>query len=115
MFLIQSRLSTTLLSFTCTATMVLPCWSADTTLVMDPLITGCCRFVNATTAIITATAAAAITTGTTGGKVHLARSNSSVIGTCPGAYCGAGADACWPVFDGCGGLVFSGMATVPLA
>src|SRR5713101_295156 len=95
--------------------------SAAAILAIDPLMVGDGRLVNAMMATITATATAAINTGTTGGRVHLALSNSSDIGVCPIPGCWAGAAAgaadgidgfgafgCW------GGFGSSGMA-VPQA
>src|SRR6185312_2959464 len=99
--LTQSCLSITLFRFTCTAAMVLPSWSAVAILAMVPLTTGVGRLAKETTAIITMTTAAAIRTGTMGGSVHFALSNSSPIGMWPGVYCGAGAGLCCPAL-GCG-------------
>src|SRR5690348_701555 len=85
---------------------------------MVPLTTGVGRLANATTAIITMTTAAAMRTGTMGGKVHLALSNSSPIGMWPGVYCGAGAELCCPELGcgagaGGGGVGFSGIYQAP--
>src|SRR5262249_7686248 len=90
----QSCFSNLLSSLIWTATRVLPCWSALATLVMVPPRSLLTRVPNKTTADTTMMGAAAIKTGTTGGRVHLARSSSSDIGTCPASGAGAGAAGC---------------------
>src|SRR5262249_3061347 len=83
MFLTHSGLSIWLSTFTWTAAMVVPSVSADTTLVMASAALGGVRFVSTINATTIATSTAATTSGTIGGRVHLALSSSSVIGICP--------------------------------
>src|SRR5215470_16170081 len=108
-FFTHSALSTWLLSFTWTATMVLPCWSAEATFVMASDATGVLRLENTTTATRIATKTPAISNGTIGGSVHLALSNSSVIGTWPASGLGPALAG----FSGDGvGVVFSGISSL---
>src|SRR5215467_5903618 len=112
MFLTHSGLSIWLSTFTWTAAMVVPSVSADTTLVMASAALGGVRLVRTITATTIATSTAATTSGTIGGSVHLALSNSSVIGMCPASawLCGAGAaPAGGGLPDGGFGLASSGI------
>src|SRR5690349_11397778 len=81
--LIQRGPSTWLSSLIWMATMVLPSWAAETTLVMANEALGLVLLENTTTDTTIATSTAATSSGTTGGSVHLALSISSVIGICP--------------------------------
>src|SRR5215470_8353728 len=90
MSLIQICFSILLSSFTWTAARVVPSCSTLATLVMTPPAAGLARLVSVIKATTMATAAAAIRIGTIGGKVHLARSNSSDIGTWPASAGGVG-------------------------
>src|SRR6476646_1653426 len=81
--LIQSGPSTWLSSLIWIATMVLPSWAAEATLVMASEALGLVLLENTTTDTTIATSAAATSSGTIGGSVHLALSISSVIGMCP--------------------------------
>src|SRR5437016_3484393 len=110
MLLMNSGFSPGLLNLRWTATMVLSPCSAVSIFVMLPDGLGAGRFTKATTPMTMATATKAISTGTMGGRVHRARSNSSVMGTCPAS--GAGWGAAWAGFgEGCAeaGSVFSGI------
>src|SRR5690242_11315819 len=81
--LIQSGPSTWLSSLIWIATMVLPSWAAEATLVMASEALGLVLLENTTTDTTMATSTAATSSGTIGGSVHLALSISSVIGICP--------------------------------
>src|SRR5262249_6720391 len=113
MFFTHSGLSIWLSIFTWIATMVLPCWSADATLVMAIAALGLLRLESTITAIRIATITPATSRGTMGGSVHLALSNSSVMGICPasGRLAGAvgvaaGLASVWPGSGG-GGVALS--------
>src|ERR1041385_2423100 len=89
--------------------MVLPSWSAEATFVMASDATGVLRLENTTTATRIATKTPAISKGTIGGSVHLALSNSSVIGTWPASGWLAGEVAAFGGLSGLG-VVFSGIS-----
>src|SRR5215475_13031960 len=92
MSLIHSFLSILFSTFTWTPTMVLPSWSTVTTLTTVPEATGLLCMVKPRITTTMAITAAAISTGTIGGRVHLARSSSSDMGTWPASVSVAGVD-----------------------
>src|SRR5438270_6604464 len=110
MLLTHSGFSIWLSSLAWIATMVLPCWPDEATLVMASDAPGVLRLEKTTTDTTTATSTAAISSGTIGGSVHLALSISSVIGMCPASGREADAAALFGGLAGCGvWLGFSGI------
>src|SRR6476660_4777052 len=91
MFFTHSGLSIWLSIFTWIATMVFPSWSADATLVIAMAALGLLRLESTITDTRIATITPATSSGTMGGRVHLALSISSVMGICPASGCPAGA------------------------